>query len=146
MFSDKIVMKIKTHVLCSIPFLRKSCRLWVTYLHTYSMQQSPSWEVNRFSIIQEITAFYGTRRFVAAFKIVLQLSLFWGENVEKYGRGGKATNNNMTHAHSMVCAWGYKYTLRICYTYCFSTATVVVRTRLSVKITGTLPVLFVILL
>jgi hypothetical protein len=77
MFSDKIIVKIKTHVLCSIPFLRKLCRLWVTYIHTFSMQQSPSWEVNRFSIIQEITTFYGIRRFVTAFKIVRHLSLSW---------------------------------------------------------------------
>jgi hypothetical protein len=26
--ADKVVKKIKTHILCSIPFFRKSCRLW----------------------------------------------------------------------------------------------------------------------
>ena len=31
------------------------------------MQQSPSWEANRFSASQEITAFYGNRRFITAF-------------------------------------------------------------------------------
>ena len=28
MFQTKVVEKIKTHILCSIPFLRKSYRLW----------------------------------------------------------------------------------------------------------------------
>jgi hypothetical protein len=28
MFQTKVIEKIKTHILCSITFLRKSCRLW----------------------------------------------------------------------------------------------------------------------
>jgi len=28
MFQTKIVEKIKTHILCSVTFARKSCRLW----------------------------------------------------------------------------------------------------------------------
>jgi len=28
MFQTKVVEKIKTHILCSVPFFRKSCRLW----------------------------------------------------------------------------------------------------------------------
>jgi len=28
MFGNKLVEKIKTHVLCSVTFFRKSCRLW----------------------------------------------------------------------------------------------------------------------
>jgi len=28
MFQTKVVEKIKTHILCSVTFLRKSCRLW----------------------------------------------------------------------------------------------------------------------
>jgi hypothetical protein len=34
----------------------------------------------------------------------------------------------------MLDNWGYKHTLRICNTYCFPTATMVARTRLSVKL------------
>ena len=41
-------------MLCfTVPSLRPSVFL-ITYLLTYSMQQSPSWEANRFSAIQEI--------------------------------------------------------------------------------------------
>jgi len=28
MFQTKFVQKIKTHILCSVTFFRKSCRLW----------------------------------------------------------------------------------------------------------------------
>jgi len=44
------------------------------------------------------------------------------DNVEKYYRAGQATDDNTE---------GYKYTLSICNTDCFSTATMVGRTRLS---------------
>jgi len=52
-------------------FLRRYVRTYLlTYLLTYpltdSMEQSPSWEVNRFSV-KELPAFYGTRRSIAAF-------------------------------------------------------------------------------
>jgi len=32
------------------------------------MEQSPSWETNRFSASQEIPAFYGTRKFITTFE------------------------------------------------------------------------------
>ena len=40
----------------------------------------------------------------------------------------------MAHAHYMLVTKGYKCTLMLCSTYCFSTATVVVRTRLRVTL------------
>ena len=52
MFQTKVVEKIETHILYSIPFFLKSCRLW--------------------------------------------------ENVEKYGRAGQATDDNMAHAHCVL--------------------------------------------
>jgi len=45
----------------------------------------------------------------------------------------------MAHARCMLDASGYRHTLRICSTYCFSTATVVARTRLSVTCICTFP-------
>jgi hypothetical protein len=41
------------------------------------MEQSPSWEANRFAPSQEIPAFYGTRRFINAFTSARHLSLSW---------------------------------------------------------------------
>jgi hypothetical protein len=35
----------------------------LTYLITYSMEQSPSWEANQFQPVKKFPAFYGTRRF-----------------------------------------------------------------------------------
>jgi hypothetical protein len=54
--------------------------------------------------------------------------------VKKYCKAGQATYDNMEHVHCMLLTWGYKHTLRIYNTYCFSIAPVVARTRLSVAI------------
>ena len=56
------------------------------------------------------------------------------DSAEKYCRAGQATDDNMAHAHCILDNLGYKHTLRICNTYCFSTATMVARTRLSVTL------------
>ena len=40
--------------------------------------------------------------------------------------------DNADRPHCMMDTWGYKYILRLCTTYCFSTATMVARKRLSV--------------
>jgi hypothetical protein len=53
---------------------------------------------------------------------------------EKCCRAGQAADDNMADAHCTLDTWGYEYTLRICNTYCFSTATMVARTRLFVNI------------
>jgi hypothetical protein len=70
--------------------------------------------------------------------------LFWKscrlwENVEKYCRAGQATYDNMAHAHCMLDTYGYKHTLDICNNYRFSTATIVVRTRLIVTLVTIIP-------
>jgi len=54
--------------------------------------------------------------------------------VEKYCRAGQATTFNVSHAHCMLYNWGYRCTLRICNTYCFSVATMVTWTRLIVPL------------
>jgi hypothetical protein len=53
------------------------------------------------------------------------------DNVEKYCRAEQATDDSMAHVHCMLDNQGYKHKQRICNTHCFSTATVVARTRLS---------------
>jgi len=53
---------------------------------------------------------------------------------EKYGRAGQATDGSTLHAHCMLDTLFYKYPLRICNNYCFSTATMVTRTRLNVTL------------
>ena len=62
--------------------------------------------------------------------------------MEKYCRAGQATDYNMAHAHCLLDSKVFKYALRICNTYCFSTATVLAQTRLDVTLfVCTLPVL-----
>ena len=56
------------------------------YLLTYSIEQGPYWEANRFSV-KKLSAFYGTRRFISAFTSVRHLSLSW------------ATSNQSTPSH-----------------------------------------------
>jgi len=53
---------------------------------------------------------------------------------KKHCRTGQATDDNMAHEHCMLDTYGYKHTLRICNTCCFSTATMVARTRLTVTL------------
>jgi hypothetical protein len=61
--------------------------LFVTFfstylLLTYSMEQSPSWEANRFLASQEIPAFYGTQSFITAFTSARHLSLSWVRSIQ----------------------------------------------------------------
>jgi len=45
--------------------------------------------------------------------------------VEKYCRAGHDIDDNMAHGLCILDTLGYKHTLTICNTYCFSTATMV---------------------
>jgi hypothetical protein len=46
------------------------------------MEQSPSWESNRFSATQEIPRIYGTRKFITAFTSARHLSLSWASSTQ----------------------------------------------------------------
>ena len=48
----------------------------------YSMEQSPSWEVHRFSAGQEITCIFGKGRFITAFTRARHLSLPWASSIQ----------------------------------------------------------------
>jgi hypothetical protein len=56
------------------------------------------------------------------------------DNVGKYCSARQATDDNMAHAYFMLDTYRYKNTLRMCNTYCFSTATLVTRTRVNVTL------------
>jgi hypothetical protein len=53
-----------------------------TYLLTYSVQQSPSWEANRYSASQEIPRTLGTKKFITEFTSAHRLSLFWASSIQ----------------------------------------------------------------
>jgi hypothetical protein len=63
-------------------------------------------------------------------KIVPFYEIMW----KKYCTAGHATDDNMAHARCMLDTYGYKYTLTIYNTYCFSTATMVELTHLNVTL------------
>ena len=54
--------------------------------------------------------------------------------MEEYSKAAQATDDNVAHAHFMLNTEGYKPTLRICNTYCFSTTKIVARLRLKVTL------------
>jgi len=54
--------------------------------------------------------------------------------MESYGRARQATDDNMAYVFFMLDNQGYKHTLKTCNTYCFSIATMVTQTRLSVTL------------
>ena len=55
------------------------------------------------------------------------------DNVAKYCTSGQATDDNMGHTHCLLDTEGYAYILRLCNSYCFSTAKNVGRTRLMLR-------------
>ena len=52
----------------------------LTYLLTYSMQQSPSYEANR--LVKKFSVFYGTRRFITAFTSARHLSVSSASSIQ----------------------------------------------------------------
>ena len=62
--------------------------------------------------------------------------------MEKYGTAGQTTDDNMAHAHGVLDTLVYRHTLRICNTYCFSTASVVGTNAPQFYVICTLRVLF----
>ena len=58
------------------------CVCVYTYLLTYSMVQSPSWEANWFGLVKKFPAFHGTRRFITALTIVRHLSQSWTSRIQ----------------------------------------------------------------
>jgi hypothetical protein len=56
--------------------------------------------------------------------------IMWSNVVQRE----QATDGNMAHAQYMMYTYGYKHKIRICNTYCFSTATMVTRTHLNVTL------------
>jgi len=64
-------------------------------------------------------------KYILFSKAFLIKSCHLWENVENCCRKGQATDDNMERAHCMLDIAGYKYTLGIYNTDCFSNATIV---------------------
>jgi len=86
------------------------------------------WEMFRTNLEEKI------QTNISSWVTILRTSCRLWDYMEKYCRARQDTDDNMAHAHCMPDTQGYRYTLRLCNTYCFSTATVVARTRLSARL------------
>jgi hypothetical protein len=64
----------------------------------------------------------------------LKIVPFMRKREKKCCEAGQVIDENMAHAHCMLDTLGYKHILKSCNTYCFSTATVVAWTRLSITL------------
>ena len=73
---------IRNHTAPSLPMFLSIDFTTLSYLLTYSMVQSPSWEANWFAASQEIFLVYGTRSFITAFTNTLHLSLTWASSIQ----------------------------------------------------------------
>jgi hypothetical protein len=99
----------------------KTCvRLWeylAEFFSEWEMFQTKVVEKIKSHVLSSVTFFFKSYR-------------VW-DNVEKYGRTGQATNNDIIRRMRFAC-WITKVTntLRIYNTYCFSTATTVSRKHL----------------
>ena len=67
---------------CSACLVYRICLYNITCLLNYSVEQSPSWEANRFSAAKKFPAFYGTQRFITAFTSARHLSLSWATSIQ----------------------------------------------------------------
>jgi hypothetical protein len=61
-----------------------------------------------------------------SFSEIVRFMRSWGK--VWYSQTGHRQCKTM-HALCMLCNYGYRHTLKICYSYCFSTAAMVTRTR-----------------
>jgi hypothetical protein len=59
-----------------------SCKLLLTYLLTYSMEQSPSEKLIGSQIVKKFPAYYGTRKSVTTFTSARHLSLSWARSIQ----------------------------------------------------------------
>ena len=92
-------------------FFRKSCRLWDNVENI--VERAGLWD-NVENIVERAG--------------------LWANVENIVERAGSKWKYNTAHAHCMLGAKGYKRRIRMCNTYCFSSATMVARTRLNVTL------------
>jgi hypothetical protein len=77
------LVKMAQETLYIKTYVQFGTSLLLTYLLTYSMEQSPSWEADQFSqLTKQFPAFYGTRRFFTLLTSVRHLSLSWANSIQ----------------------------------------------------------------
>ena len=76
-----------------------------------------------------------------SFFFLFRKSFLLRDSVGRYSTATQATDKNMAQSHFIPITLGYKHTLRICNTYWFPTATMVLRKSLDIMFIRVLPLL-----
>jgi hypothetical protein len=90
----------------------------------YLTQFFLEWEISQTNIVEKIKTHIVFKNFF------FKSCLVW-DNVEKRIRAGHDIDVDMAYVHCMMDTQGYKLTLRVYNTYCFSKATIAAGTRLN---------------
>jgi hypothetical protein len=110
---------------------------WHIYSYaSYLAEFVLAWEMFHTKVVEKIKTYIVRSTIFFPPKIVP----LW-DNMEKYCTARQTTDDTMTHALCMLDNYGYRHALWVSNTYCFSTVTMVMRTRL-VTLIRTLSVLF----
>jgi hypothetical protein len=104
-------------------YMKTIIRFW-SYLAHFFLE----WGIFRTKVVEKIKTHFIFNNFFFGKPCRL-----W-ENVEIYCRAGQAADEYMVHALCVLDTWGYSYALRVCNTFCFSTATLLAKTRLVVTL------------
>ena len=79
-----------------------------TYLLTYFIEQSPSWEANRFSASQEIPRTLGNQSFIAEFTSARCLSILWASFIQSMPPHPISSSSILilsSHPNLGLCKW-----------------------------------------
>jgi len=107
-----------------------------TYLWLYLAELLLECEIFKTNVVDKIKTY-------SIFNNLFKNIVNFLDNVEKYGTARQATDANLIRRMRFACLINTaRHTLRVCNTYCFSTAIMVSRTRLNVTFTRTFSPLF----
>jgi hypothetical protein len=108
-----------------------------THFLSYLVQLFPEWDVSQREVMEKIKT-----RILWPITFFYKSCRLW-DNVEKiwYNQTDHKWQYNTAHALCMLDDSGYKHTITICNTYCFSTTKIVTRTQLNNYLIRILPVL-----
>jgi len=98
--------------------MKTTIRFW-SYLAQFVLE----WEMFQTKVVERVKT-----------HIICAVTCFRKDTVEKYYRARQAADDNTAHVFCMVGTSGYKLTLRIYHTHCFSSATIIARTRPSITL------------
>jgi len=165
MFQTNVVGNIKTHILCSIIFSRKPCRLWASVekygrtgqatddmaqarctLHTYGYKHTHTHTTHTHTHTPHTHSHHTlTHKYTHTHTTHTHTQTHTHKNthIHSHTLTHTLTPHTNTHTHTQTHTHTHIHTLTLtmCNTYCCSNSTVVVRERINVTFIHALPVL-----